>query len=166
MNLFVIYIGGTHSQALIELHDLRIIAADTIEDTYDILRKTWWGTPESLHLDAWGILKHVDGYDIRISKARPDASQDQLFFLNLGGYDSEQFTELHQNVFVVAKDISEAKIKAKKNISHWETPHKDYQYEIENIMHVSPLLDENMNIHLIASRNAIPFEFVCKYVAI
>ncbi len=53
-NLFVIYIGGSHEGALIELHDMRLIISDTIENAYETLRKSWWGTPESLHLDAWG----------------------------------------------------------------------------------------------------------------
>lgn len=48
MHLFVIYIGGSHSQSLIELHDMRFVIASTIEETYDALRQSWWGTPISL----------------------------------------------------------------------------------------------------------------------
>lgn len=33
MKLFVIYIGGAHEKSLIELHDIRLIVADKIEDT-------------------------------------------------------------------------------------------------------------------------------------
>ena len=51
MNLFVIYIGGQTEKSLIELHDMRFIIAPKIEDTYDELKKSWLGTPESLHLD-------------------------------------------------------------------------------------------------------------------
>lgn len=61
MKLFVIYIGGAHEQSLIELHDMRFIVADTIEETYKTLRKSWWGIPSSLHLDAWGVLNYADG---------------------------------------------------------------------------------------------------------
>jgi hypothetical protein len=43
MKLFVIYIGGTHEKALIELHDMRFVIADKIEDTYPALRNSWWG---------------------------------------------------------------------------------------------------------------------------
>jgi hypothetical protein len=52
MHLFVIYIGGAHEKAFIELHDMRFVIAEKIEDSFDILRKTWWGTKESLHLNA------------------------------------------------------------------------------------------------------------------
>ena len=43
MKLFVIYIGGTHEKSLIELHDMRFVVANTIEETYDALRQSWWG---------------------------------------------------------------------------------------------------------------------------
>lgn len=60
MKLFVIYIGGAHEKSLIELHDMRFVVANTIEETYDTLRQSWWGTPASLHLDAWGVLDYAD----------------------------------------------------------------------------------------------------------
>ncbi len=40
MHLFVIYIGGSHNQSLIELHDMRFIIANNIEETYDELRQS------------------------------------------------------------------------------------------------------------------------------
>lgn len=33
--LFIIYIGGSHEKAFIELHDMRFVIAETIEDTYE-----------------------------------------------------------------------------------------------------------------------------------
>jgi hypothetical protein len=39
MNLFAIYIGGSHEKSLIELHDMRFEIGDRIEDTYDELMK-------------------------------------------------------------------------------------------------------------------------------
>ncbi len=39
MKLFIIYIGGTHENAFIEVHDMRFVIAKTIEDTYDSLKK-------------------------------------------------------------------------------------------------------------------------------
>lgn len=37
MNLLVIYIDGKHEQGMIELHDMRFVVANTIEETYDSL---------------------------------------------------------------------------------------------------------------------------------
>ncbi len=81
------------------------VVAQSIEETYDVLRKTWWGTAESLHLDAWGELVYVMvtiyPYGLKVILLR---FMKKLYFLNLGGYDSKQFTELHHNVFIIAQD--------------------------------------------------------------
>lgn len=165
--LFAIYIGGAHEKSLIELHDMRFVVAETIEHTYPALKQSWWGTPESLHLDAWGALHHVDGYDIHLKNQPAVSAQQQLYFLNLGGYDQKQFTELHKNIFVVAENDRAAKTKALQQAADWEVPHKDYQFEIEKIVSVDNLLaDENFFIHLTPSQRAIPFEFTCMYVPI
>ncbi len=166
-NLFVIYIGGSHEKSLIELHDMRLIVANTIEDTYEALKKSWWGTPESLHLDAWGKLNYADGHDIQLNNTPTLNNQNKLYFVNLGGYDSKQFTELHKNIFVVAENDAEAKLKAVKQVQNWEVPHRDYLFEAEKIINVNEiLLDQNIHVHLIPSNIEKPFKFTCKYVPI
>jgi len=118
MHLFMIYIGGKHEQSLVELHDIRFVVAPSIEETYDALRKSWWGVPTSLHLDAWGIVNYVDGYNIHISRDQQLENANKLFFVNLGGCDNKQFMELHKNIVVIANDEFEAKQKAVKKIDH------------------------------------------------
>lgn len=167
MHLFVIYIGGAHSQSLIELHDMRFAIANTIEETYDALRKSWWGTPTSLHLDAWGILNYADGHNILISDKPPKNASNKLYFVNLGGYDQQQFTELHKNIFVVAGDEHQAKQKAVQQISEWESPHRDYLHEIDTVLNLSDILTrQNCYLHLIETENKRPFEFICRYTPI
>jgi len=51
MKLFAIYLGGKTETSLIEVHDVRFVIAEKMEDAYDTLRSEWWGVPESLHLD-------------------------------------------------------------------------------------------------------------------
>ena len=168
MNLFAIYIGGSHQHSLIELHDMRFLIADTIEETYPALRESWWGTPESLHLDAWGILHYADGYNISISNLPEKNATQQLYFVNLGGYDNSQFTELHKNVFVIAENEAEAKQKALQQISNWQSPHRDYCHQVENTININLLL-ANQNdyyLHLQESPEAKPFEFTCLYTPI
>ncbi len=63
----------------------------------------------------------MDGYDVEITEELTDAQQlERLYFVNLGGYDSKQFTELHQNILVVAENDREAKAKALKKMSGWK----------------------------------------------
>jgi hypothetical protein len=165
MNLFVIYIGGTHAQAMIELHDMRFVVANTIEETYDQLRKSWWGKPESLHLDAWGILNFADGYEIHLSEQPGENSEEKLYFINLGGHDSKQFTELHDNLFMVATNEAEAKQKALKQVQHWQVPHRDNLHQVENIINLNAFVADAKHyyVHLKKSSFDQPFEFTCLY---
>jgi hypothetical protein len=167
MHLFVIYIGGSHSRSFIELHDMRFVIANNIEETYEALRQSWWGTPESLHLDAWGILNYADDHNVRISDQPPQNTTNKLYFVNLGGYDQHQFTELHKNIFVVAADEKQAKQKAVQQISEWQSPHRDYLHEIDIVLDLNNLITEqNKYLHLIATEDKSPFEFTCRYTPI
>ncbi len=163
----MIYIGGIHEKALIELHDIRFVIAETIEDTYEELKSSWWGTPRSLHIDAWGMLDYVDGYNISLKPEAPLNPENKLYFVNLGGYDSNEFTELHKNVLVVAPNESKAKVRALKQILDWQSHHRDYQFELENILSISELIStKNLHIHLEPTDTPKEFEFTCKYLPI
>jgi hypothetical protein len=166
--LFVIYIGGRHQKSFIELHDIRFVLASHIEETYTSLRESWWGLPESLHLDAWGILENVENYAISFSLEAQSAQDNRLFFVNLGGYDSQQFTELHQNIFVIAKDEAEAKSKALLQVSSWEVPHRDYLQNIETLIDVGAKLagEQPLHLHLKKIDSTNPFTFTCQYTPI
>lgn len=160
LKLFVFYIGGSTANSLIELHDVRICAGATMQDTYDFVRSEWWGTPESLHLDCWGELTSADGHNIVLSEAPPPATDDKLWFVNLGGYDPDDFTEQHKNVFVVAPTQSKAKVRALKQILHWKSHHEDYSYDVEQMTSVNDLLArQGLYIHLQKTDNPVPFVF-------
>ena len=163
-NLFVIYLGGSCKEAIIEVHDMRLVIAETIEDTYDTLKKNWWGDSKGLHLDAWGILRWADGYKIEIMDSVPENNQAKLYFVNLGGYSSKEFTELHKNIFIVAKNDREAKLRALKHIENWESPHRDNLFDVDKILNVSNFL--NNRVRLTPCVKESPFEFICKYVPI
>src|SRR4051812_44142671 len=98
MKLFYLYIGGATHTSLIELHDVRFTVGKTLQSTYDDIRQSWWGTPDSLHLDCWGELTSADGYNISLKPEAPE-SEDKLYFVNMGGYAPDDFTELHKNIF-------------------------------------------------------------------
>ncbi len=149
-------------QSLIELHDVRFAVAERIEDTYEELRRSWWGKPGSLHIDAWGILDTVDGFEIQLKTKPQTEGENKLFFVNLGGYDKNEFAELHKNVFVVAKNASKAKVKALEQILHWQSHHKDYQYDIDGLIDVNnALANQNHFIHLTPNERHKLFEFNC-----
>lgn len=163
MKLFAIYIGGEMAGANIELHDMRFVAAGHIDQTHDELRRQWWGTPDTLHIDCWAELIHADGYAITL-KPEPADQAMKLFYVNLGGYEPSDFTEQHKNMFVVAENASKAKIRALKTVRHWDAFHKDNLYEAEQCLSISDeLACKKIYIHLekIGHEDAPPF--TCYY---
>lgn len=117
-NLFLAYIGGTAPGANIELHDIRFVLGKEMEDTYDIIRRQWFGTQKGLHLDSFVHLHHVDGYRIHLVSEQPEQrSNKQLYFVNFGGYFTNQLAEYHDFTLVVADSPAAAKQQARAKVS-------------------------------------------------
>ncbi len=164
--LFVIYIGGKTTQSLIELHDMRFVVATRIEETYGELKKTWWGTPESLHLDCWGALEYADGHKLEFVEA-PAADSKKLYFVNLGAYSPQEFTEIHRNVFVVADSEAEAKKRAVASIRDLKQGHKDHLYDVESALCLTEAIKGKvLHLRLTPVEQAPEFSFEFGYVPI
>jgi hypothetical protein len=164
MKLFMFYVGGNCGNSNVELHDVRFAIGNTAVDCYDDLRRQWWGEPKSLHLDCWGVVEQADGYDIDLSTRVPEDVSQKLFFVNLGGYDPSEFTELHKNILIVSPDEATAKAKAKAQINHWQKPHRDRLFEIEKTLDIGAQTRRH-GYHLTLTRAARekPFLFECDY---
>lgn len=167
MKLFVVIVGGEVEGCHVELHDTRFVAGDRIEDCYDALKAQWWGTPASLHLDAWGPLEWADGYGVEIEPAN-DAGDDlqRLWFLNLGGYDPQRFAELHHDLFMVAPDWRSAKTRALAEVRNWASPHKDNAFDVERALDVASAVGRNWRLKLTPDPAPRPFAFEARYVPI
>lgn len=162
--LFVAVIGGHVPGAHVELHDTRFVIGRTIEDCYDDLRAQWWGTPESLHLDAWGPLEWADGFGVEVAPS-PAPDEIKLWFFNLGGYDPERFEELHANLFLAAPDWRDAKARALEAAARgWVSPHKDYVFEVENAVDVAAAAKGALR--LVRGAPEKRFRFEARYVPI
>ena len=163
MKLFAIYVGGELAGANIELHDMRFVAAPSMADTHAELRRQWWGTPDSLHLDCWAELNHADGYDV-ILRREPYPGPERLYYVNLGGYDRARFTELHRNMFVVADTVAAAKRRALASATGWDMPHRDNLYEAEQAFALDQAAgDARLHIHLKPTGIVRPLAFTCAY---
>jgi hypothetical protein len=135
--LYLVVLGGKAEKANIELHDVRWVVGSKIEDTYETLRKDWFGSPVGLHIDSYKKIKYIDGYTINLiyfEKDKIDKKQlvkknkakKYLWFVNLGGYDPTSMQEKHEFGLVTASTKLEAKNVAK---SKWligcKKKHKD-----------------------------------------
>ena len=137
ISLFLVVLGGKASKANIELHDVRWVVGSRIEDTFEVLRKDWFGSLEGLHIDSYKKIKHVDGYKINVKNMQNEklknkkffngnASKNNLWFVNIGGYDPNSMQEQHEFGLVVASSKLEAKNIAKsKWLTGCKKKHKD-----------------------------------------
>ena len=161
LSLFIVVLGGRSLKSNIEIHDVRWVLGESIEDTFPELRKQWLGNRNGLHIDSYKRIKYVDGYKIEVSKSNKDDSfnskteTESLWFINLGGYDPKKMYEQHKFTLVVAKKAIEAKRKAKKNWhSNLKSKHNDDYSVIENIKQVEDVHSikkiENWEIKLIS----------------
>lgn len=166
MKLFAIYIGGEHEHANIELHDMRFVAAPSIRDTYDALRRQWWGIPKSLHIDCWAELDQVDGFDVTL-RPEPFAGPERLYYVNLGGYAPGEFAEQHKNIFIVADSLQKAKARALKSVSGWKDTHRDEMYEAEQAFDLASAAGEQeLFIHLTSAESIKDLAVTSDYIPI
>ncbi len=163
MKLFAVYVGGELEGANIELHDMRFVVALSIVDTYETLRRQWWGIPKSLHIDCWAEITHADGYDVTL-QSEPFNGPERLYYVNLGGYDPNEFIEKHKNVFVVAESVPQAKARAIKAAKGWTQPHRDEMYEAEQAFCLLEAgRERGLHIHLMRSHQHRDVSFTCEY---
>ena len=135
--LFLVVLGGRARKANVELHDVRWVVGSKIEDTFNVLRKNWFGSIDGLHIDSFKKIEHVDGYKINLKNFEKikiknkkliiqNDLQKNLWFVNIGGYDPSSMQEKHEFGLVVASSSLEAKNKAiSKWLSGCRKKHKD-----------------------------------------
>ena len=112
--LWMVVLGGRAPGCHIELHDVRFVAGETIEDTIPELRRQWFGRREGLHLDAYLAVRVVDGWGVRLRRETSAPRPERLWFVNLGAYRSDSLAELHHFGLVVARSPQAAKAAAKR----------------------------------------------------
>jgi len=132
LSLFIVVLGGRSLKSNIEIHDVRWVLGESIEDTYPELRKQWIGKKSGLHIDSYKCIKYVDGYEIIVSKYKkdrlinPQIEDLSLWFVNLGAYNPKKMYEEHEFNLIVAQKAFEAKRKAKMNwITSLRSKHND-----------------------------------------
>ena len=94
--LFLVVLGGRTATRHIELHDVRWVGIQHRgHDSSAQATMVWAQT--GLHIDSYVGIEQVDGYKVELIRDRHecvgdgdsnrDERSDQLWFVNLGGYD-------------------------------------------------------------------------------
>lgn len=148
-------IGCTPEGRHIEQHDIFFgIASSAVE----LIRQMeqFWPDGGRLHLDAWRPVCFVDGMRVEVrekSAASAEPSREaetgnQLYFINLGGYQPDTFEEFHHKMITVQPNKAGA-VQAAKN-SHFyreaEGSHVDDQYgvDIDDLYNVEEILPPDL----------------------
>lgn len=125
--LFAVYLGGRADRCNIELHDVVFVVGSSIEETYPLLAKKWFGNSHQFHIDSYIQLDYVDGHEVELVKDKSKVdSGKKLYFINLGAYKPQEFTEYHQSQFYVTQSAPDAVRRAKSELCQGlQTIHKD-----------------------------------------
>ncbi|GAB1463030.1 DUF1543 domain-containing protein [Pedobacter sp.] len=149
--LFMILLGCKPEGRHTEQHDVFFAIANEVKDLVPAINAFWPEAKGKIHLDAYRVVSHVNGYKIEVAergaKEELKASQ-RLFFMNLGGYQNSVFEELHYKMLIVANEKAEA-IKNAKESEFFKrnfSAHIDDKYgvDVDDVFEIEEVLPKEM----------------------
>lgn len=152
LKLFYIILGATPKGRNIEQHDVFFGIAESLKDLVPDMKDFWKEADGKIHIDCYQEVKFADGYEVEIVEKGRKTTEDQLYFINLGGYKKGFFEEFHEQHLMVGKSMGEIVKKAKDTefyhtmgfdgaVSHIDDKHG---VDIDDIFNVSDILPEKM----------------------
>lgn len=111
MKLFMIQIGFRLEGMNTEGHDTVFSIASSKEEAFKLIKQA---RPYAGHIDTCLEVNRVEDFAVQIVE-KPSPSDLKLWFINLGGYNEGQFGEVHKCILLTARDLAEAKAKAKQD---------------------------------------------------
>jgi Domain of Unknown Function (DUF1543) len=151
LKLYMILLGCKPAGRHIEQHDIFFGIAKQLKDLVPQIKASW---PDSgkIHIDGYKSVTNVDGFQISVSdKTDLKQNDNQLFFINLGGYKQGEFEEFHYKILSVAEKREDAIHAAKQTIFFKHTgsssiysPHIDDKYgiDVDDIYNIEEILSE------------------------
>ena len=150
MKLFYVIIGATPKGRNIEQHDVFFGIAENLKDLVPAIKNFWKEAEGKIHIDCYQEVQFADGYEIKIIEKTSEISENNLFFINLGGYKPGHFEEFHEQHLMVGKSMGEI-VKRAKQTEFYKTmgfknaeSHIDDKYgvDIDDIYKISDLLSK------------------------
>lgn len=120
MKLFYVILGATPPGRNIEQHDVFFGIAESLKDLVEDMKAFWKEAKGKIHIDCYQEVKFVDGYEVQIVERGEQTSEEQLYFINLGGYKRGYFEEFHEQHLVVGNSMSDA-VKRAKSTEFYKT---------------------------------------------
>lgn len=156
MKLYMILIGCTPKNRLIEQHDMYFGIAEELKNLIPNMNRFWPEAEGVFHIDCWRKVTRVGNYNIEVIEKTNFKNNFQLFFINLGGYLPNEFEEYHHKQLIVAKSKAEAIKKVKETEFYKKFSFKGAQSHIDDYYGVD--IDEIYNVE-----DILPLEFKTNY---
>lgn len=156
-HLFLVVLGGRAEGAHIEVHDVRFVAGETLEDTLPALRGQWFGRRRGLHIDSYMEVRQVGAFAVALRR-EAFAGPERLWFVNVGGYQPHMLAEEHGFALVVADTAAAAKRQALATLlPDALNRHKDDLHALEAVDDCLPLqVVGGWQVHLHAATGPAP----------
>lgn len=120
LQLYFVVLGATPAGRHTEQHDVFFGIAESLNDLVPQMECFWPNV--KLHIDSWRKVTLVDGYRITVvPKMDAEDGEEQLFFLNLGGYKPQDLEEYHYKLLCVAANKAQAIARAKQTAFYKHT---------------------------------------------
>ncbi|GAA3981240.1 DUF1543 domain-containing protein [Pedobacter ginsengiterrae] len=158
--LFMLLLGSKAPKRNVEQHDYFFGIAHSLKELVPQIKLFWPEAGNSIHIDGWREVNTVNGFEVKViaRSAFINPSENKLFFINLGGYQSNKLEEQHYTVLTVQNDRAQAVQDAKKTIFFKSNSikgansHIDEKYgvDVDDIHKVEDILDQKQkkNYHL------------------
>ena len=150
MKLFMIMLGCRPKGRFTEQHDIFFGIAKSLKDLIPEIKLFWPEAKGKIHIDVWREVTVVDNYSIEVvSKNNNSNQENQLFFINLGGYKENEFEEFHYKILAIGQQMSDA-VKTAKETTFYKhcgfkgaTSHIDDKFgvDVDDLYNVSEILE-------------------------
>lgn len=147
--LYMILLGCKPKGRHTEQHDIFFAIANEVKELVPTINAFWPEANGKIHLDAYRIVNHVSGYKVDvIERSTATGSANRLFFMNLGGYQTGVFEELHYKMLMVAEEKNVAIKNAKESefFKQYFSPHIDDKYgvDVDDVFDIEDVLPIEM----------------------
>ena len=150
MKLFMIMLGCRPKGRFTEQHDIFFGIAKSLKDLIPEMKLFWPEAKGKIHIDVWREVTVVDNYSIEVVPKKNNINQEnQLFFINLGGYKENEFEEFHYKILAVGQQMADA-VKTAKETTFYKhcgfkgaTSHVDDKFgvDVDDLYNVSEILE-------------------------
>ena len=150
MKLFMIMLGCRPKGRFTEQHDIFFGIAKSLKDLIPEMKLFWPEAKGKIHIDVWREVTVVDNYSIEVVPKKNNINQEnQLFFINLGGYKENEFEEFHYKILAVGQQMADA-VKIAKETTFYKhcgfkgaTSHIDDKFgvDVDDLYNVSEILE-------------------------